>query len=797
MERIHNRKASTVLTYICLVVFLLYSVFLMLKLYKVTVVDYDIHARDAAASQWKLMNYEAERGLIYDANGITLASNTYNYTIVCTPREIHGDNLNRTQIINNFSVLLDLSVEELDAIIPPTIINEDGKEEYDTTDPRYAVNGMDLKRNITSEQKDQFEKFVMDNNISGVSYVAIPQRYYNYGRFASQIIGYARNNGDGLNGLYGLEAYYNSILSGTNGHRYSEVDLSTGGALPYSQPITTAVANGYNLVLNIDMNIQMIAEEECRAAYETYSPRGGITCIVMNPNTGAVYAMVSLPDYDLNDPYGLPYGMNQTLWNTWDDETQVNYLMSSVWRNRCISDTYEPGSTFKSLTTAMAFEENLTNENVEFSDAPIQVSDLDTISCWMQKSYGYNHGVETLTQGFEQSCNPIFVHLAELITVPRYYKYVHALGFYEPTGIDLPAEGVGIFHKNPTYIDMACLSFGESATVTPIQLLNSYCALINGGSLMTPHIVKYITDQDGNIVNEIEPEIIRTVFSEETCRRVRGLMEKVVEEGTGSAGKVLGYSVAGKTSTATIETGEETGMHVLSFSCYAPSYSPEIAVLVVLNRPEDKSVGSSAPAAVSARIVERTLTYMNVPRIFTEADYERLVEYRYVLNVIGYTASKASSNLASNGVTTIYGAENMNSESIVGFTYPSSTDYLYTSGSAIVVLYPEGATTDDMLITSVPSLTGKNAVECFNSLSNCNLNIRYEGDISGVCIAQSYNYLETIPAGSIVTVTMGSPADITPVPEDVTEEGGELQDNEMEGEVLDGEEISSDEIVEE
>lgn len=778
MERIHNRKASIVCSIICLVAFLAYSVFLMVKLYKVTVIDYEIHAREAASSQWKLMNYEAERGLIYDANGITLASNTYNYTIVCTPREIKGDNLTRDQIINSFAVLLDMTVEDLDKIIPPTVIDEDGKEVYDTTDSRYQVDGLDLKRNITSEKKDEFEKFVLANNISGVSYVAIPQRYYNYGRFASQVIGYARNTGDGLNGLYGLEAYYNSVLSGTDGYRYSEVDLSTGGVLPYSNPVTTDVSNGYNLVLNIDMNIQMIAEEECRAAYETYSPRGGVTCIVMNPNTGAIYAMVSLPDYDLNDPYGLPYGMNQTLWNTYNEDTKINYLMSSVWRNRCVSDTYEPGSTFKSLTTAMAFEENMCNENDMFDDAPIQMSDRDTISCWMQKSYHYNHGYETLTEGFEQSCNPIFVQLADLIGINKYYRYVHALGFYETTGIDLPAEGVGIFHSDPTRIDMACLSFGESASVTPIQLINSYCAIINGGSLMTPHIVKYITDQDGNIVDEIEPEVIRTVFSEETCSRVRALMEKVVEEGTGTAGKVIGYSVAGKTSTSTIDTGEETGMHVLSFSCYAPSYSPEIAVLVVLNRPEDKSVGSSATASVAAHIVERTLTYMNVPRVFTEDDYEKLVDYRYVLNVIGYSASKASSNLASNGVTTIYGAENMDAETIVGFTYPSSTDYLYTSGSAIVVLYPEGATSDDMINTSVPSLTGKNAVECFNSLSSCNLNIRYEGDISGVCIAQSYNYLETIPAGSIVTVVMGAANEITPVPEDVTDEGGDVIEEE-------------------
>ena len=218
------------------------------------------------------------------------------------------------------------------------------------------------------------------------------------------------------------------------------------------------------------------------------------------------------------------------------------------------------------------------------ADEPIQLSSQHTISCWLQKSGGYNHGTETLEKAFQNSCNPVFTQLAQKIGLKKYYSYVRMLGFYDKTCIDLPAEGKGIFHKDPTVVDMSVLAYGESSTVTPIQLITAYCAIINGGDLLVPHVVKYITDSNGNIVDEIEPEVVRTVFSEDTCKRVRTLMEGVVTDGTGSAGKVAGYSVAGKTSTSTIDVGDLKGAHVLSFSCYAPSYDPKIAVLVVINK---------------------------------------------------------------------------------------------------------------------------------------------------------------------------------------------------------------------
>jgi len=760
-----------------------FTIYLIADLYKTTVIDYDIYARAASDDQWKMLSYSADRGLIYDVNGNPLASNTYNYTVVCSPNSVaRSDNYDRASIISNVSAILGIETSKLDGILP---VDPD-----DATDTRNQTLGCDVCKNVPVETKEALELYLQENDIDGFGFVSVAQRYYNYGSLASQVIGYARNDGVSLSGVYGLEAYYNDTLSGTNGYRYSEVDSGTDGVLPYSEAITETAVDGNNIVLNIDVNIQRIAEEACRNAYNQYNPRGGVTAIVMQPYTGAVLAMVSIPDYDLNDPYGLPYGMDPIMWNAMSEDDQVEYLMSNVWRNRCISDTYEPGSTFKALTTAIAFEENLSNENEMFSDEPIQISDMHEISCWLQKSSNYNHGTETLQAAFENSCNPIFVQLAMRIGVTKYYEYVHTFGFYETTGIDLPAEGTGIFHTDPTIVDMACLSFGESATVTPIQLLNAYCAIVNGGNLMEPHIVKYITDENNNIIDEIEPEVIRTIFSEDTCSRVRALMSAVVNDGTGKAGKVPGYSVAGKTSTSTIELGEEAGMHVLSFSCFAPSYDPQIAVLVVLNRPEDRSVGSSAPAATAARIVEGTLTYMGVPRVFSEDEYENMTIRYWVQPVAGMTAAEAASRIGTNGISTVYGTTDMTADSIVGYTYPGTEAQLY--GTGVVIMYPESSSDIAMLTSTVPNLRGKTAMECIEALRDCNLNCYIEGDIMGTCVSQSDESGAILFSGSIVTVTL---EDSSVLPGDDVVSGDQI-DNE-DGVVLaePEDEVTADDII--
>ncbi len=724
-----------------------YSGYLVYHLYKTTVTEYDKYARAAANEQWTLMSYSASRGMIYDSNGVPLASNTYDFTVICSPKLVTAPDLDRTQIIQKAVEILGVTYEKMDSIIPVDV--------NDKTDKRNNVEGCDVIKNVPAEKKTEFEKFCKDNKVKGFGFVAVPQRYYNYGSLASQVVGYAQNDGETLKGVYGLEAYYNDVLSGTDGYRYSETDEITGGVLPYSEATTIPVSDGNNIVTNIDISIQRIAEQAAKEAYEKYEPLDGVCAIVMNPYTGAVYAMVSLPNYDLNDPYGMPYGMSVDAWDFMDSEERVQFVMANAWRNRCVSDTYEPGSTFKSLTTCMAFEENLAKEDDLFSDEPIKLSSQHTISCWAQKSLGYNHDVETLEKAFQNSCNPVFTQLAQKIGLTKYYSYVRMLGFYDKTGIDLPAEGKGIFHKDPSIVDMSVLAYGESSTVTPIQLITSYCAIINGGDLLVPHIAKYITDPEGNIIDEIKPEVVRTVFSESTCKRVRTLMEGVVNDGTGSAGKVAGYAVAGKTSTSTIDVGELKGAHVLSFSCYAPAYDPKIAVLVVINKPKDHSVGSSSAASTAAKIVEGTLSYMGVERRFTEEEYNHMLDWYWVQEVNGLPASQAASKIAYHGVSSVYGTLDMTPDTIIGSTHPNSSYKLYKK--AIVVLYPEGVSKDEWLTTRVPNLTGMTAVECIEACYKMNLNCWIDtdhSDIRGVCIEQSVTAGSTVYAGDIITITL-------------------------------------------
>ena len=734
------------------VVVVLYTVYLLFNLYRTTVTDYDKYARAAADEQWTLVTYSASRGVIYDANMVPLASNTYDYTLICSPKMVTSTLMDRQQIMDGVVNILGVNYEKLDKMIPvdPT----------DKTDKRNDVAGCDVIKNISAEKKDEFSKWAKDNKVKGFAFVAVPQRYYNYGSLASQVIGYAKNDGVSLNGLYGLEAYYNAVLSGDDGYRYSETDEITGGVLPYSDATSIAVSDGNSIVTNIDISIQRIAEEAAKEAYDKFDPIDGVCAIVMNPDTGAIYAMVSIPNYDLNDPYARPYGVGEEAWNYMDSETRVQYVMANAWRNRCVSDTYEPGSTFKALTTCMAFEENLAREDQTFDDAPLKLSEQHTISCWMQKTAGFNHGQETLTKAFENSCNPVFAQLAQKIGITKYYTYVRMLGFYDVTGIDLPAEGKGIFHKNPSKVDMSVLSYGESSTVTPIQLLTSYCAIVNGGDLLVPHIVKYITDPEGNIVDEIEPEVVRTVFSEDTCRRVRKLMEGVVSDGTGSAGKVAGYAVAGKTSTSTIDVGELKGLHVLSFSCYAPAYDPKIAVLVVINKPRDKSVGSSSAASTAAKIVEGTLSYMGVERKFTEEEYSEMLKEWYVQKVDGLPASQAASKISVNGLSTLYGTLDMNSETIVARTYPDFYNTLYKTG--VVVLYPENVSKEEMLTTRVPNMAGMSAIECIEACLKMNLNCKIDkdSDIKGVCVSQSVASGQTVYAGDIIRVKLSGNANV-------------------------------------
>ncbi|MBP5493361.1 MAG: hypothetical protein J6Y08_11015 [Clostridiales bacterium] len=706
--------------------------------------QYEYYSHMASDIHWRRIEDIPERGDILDCNGNVLASTTYEYTIGMTPSDVLKSQEGRKE---------PQSKEQIAAAFAEYVGADEQKmlEWLDMTDKPY----IQIIKKVTYSQMKALSTYISDNRIGGIKIDPVPKRYYTYDNLAAQVLGFADQSDNTLIGQYGIEAYYDDELSGSNGYTYAEVDNYNQSALPYSAPTSIAAMDGYNVQLTLDMNIQRIAENACRDAYNEYHPREGVTCIVMDPYTGEIKAMVSIPDFNLNSPREMPFGVMEISWNSMNDEQRTECVMN-VWRNRCISDTYEPGSTMKAVTTAIALEEGLTYEEEIFSDAPIEVSSIHTISCWREKKQG-NHGYETLREAFERSCNPIFVQLADRIGIKKYYNYIRNCGFYECTGVDLPMEGKGIFHDDPQYIDMATLSFGESSTVTPLQLITVYSALVNGGSLMRPHIASRIIDNEGNIIREFEPEKIRTLFSEGTSARVRSLFEAVVSEGTGSSGYVPGYYVAGKTSTSTIDVGQETGMHVLSFGCYAPSFDPEIMVLVVINKPEDREVGSSAAAKVAAEIVENTLEYMGVERRLTPEEFDRMTIRYNVPDVVGMTYGAAKTKLEDAGFNVMDGFGTMSADSIVGTMYYGDEKTVYKN--TLIVLYPSLVEEANMSMTAVPNFEGMNIIECMRVAKQYGLNISITGNTMGTVVSQDPQ--TTIHAGVTPTPTPTP----TPIPD--------------------------------
>lgn len=704
----------------------LVAAFLVAELYDIQVVNHDKYALLASQMHWRRIRDIPVRGDILDANGNVLASTTYEYTIGITPKDVR-------------SINTEITTEEIAAKLAE-FLHLDGETVLAALNQKDATY-IQLAKKITRDDIELLKEYMSEYSLGGIKIDSVPKRYYVYGDMAAQVIGFADQSNTTLIGQYGVEAYYNAILGGTEGYTYVEVD-NYSGALPYSPPTTVEKKDGYNIVLNIDMNIQKIAEKACEDAFYAYDPQDGVCAIVMEPYTGAVLAMASIPDYDLNQPRSRPALTNSFLWESMSDEEEMQYLMYRIWRNRAISDTYEPGSTFKVLTTAIALEEGLTYEDEMFSDAPIKVSELHTINCWSEHEYG-NHGMETLRKAFENSCNPIFVQLSQRIGVTKYYQYVRNFGFYDKTGIDLPAEEKGIFHENPSPVDMATLSFGESSTVTPLQLANVYCALVNGGTLMKPQIAKYLTDSNGTIVKEFTPEPVKTIFSDLTADRVKAMMKTVVTEGTGTAGNVEGYRVAGKTSTSTIDVGVDLGMHVLSFGCYAPYDNPAIVVLVVINKPTDKELGSSAATRVAAHIVSDTLEYMGVERILTENDYNRMTTKYSLPDVVGMSVKEAYRTLYKEGFTVLQGDDNMTDDQVVTVMYPTKEDILYRSGT--VVIYSCDPESPVRMQVMVPDFAGKSITECVRLARESGVNISVSGNAQGVVVSQSPEYGYAVP----------------------------------------------------
>lgn len=515
---------------------------------------------------------KAARGKLLDANGTVLATNKS----VCTISVIHNQ------------------IEEPEKVIE-MLVRELGIPEETARKRVEKVSSIErVKTNVAKETGDAIRAY----GLSGVKVDEDYKRYYPYGTLASKVLGFT---GADNQGILGLEVKYDEYLQGTNGKILTLTD-ARGIEIENAGESRLEPVNGYDLCLSLDRNIQMYCEQAAKKVC-TKKSADSVSVIVMNPQNGELMAMVNYPEFDLNDPFTLVGDTGESV----SAEEKQN-LLNKMWRNQCISDTYEPGSTFKIITAAAALEEGVVKLDDAFFCPGYKIVEDRRIRC--ARTTG--HGAETFETGIMNSCNPVFMELGERLGAENFAGYFKQFGLLSKTNIDLPGEAGTIMHKTENIgpVELATISFGQSFQITPIQLVTTVSSIINGGTRVTPHFGVSVQDADGNTVKTFSYETHENICTAETSETMRYLLEKVVSEGTGKNAKIEGFSIGGKTATSqTLPRSDHK--YISSFFGFAPADNPQVLVLVVINNPQGIYYGGTIAAPVAKEIFENILPYLD------------------------------------------------------------------------------------------------------------------------------------------------------------------------------------------
>ena len=515
---------------------------------------------------------KAARGKLLDANGTVLATNKS----VCTISVIHNQ------------------IEEPEKVIE-MLVRELGIPEETARKRVEKVSSIErVKTNVAKETGDAIRAY----GLSGVKVDEDYKRYYPYGTLASKVLGFT---GADNQGILGLEVKYDEYLQGTNGKILTLTD-ARGIEIENAGESRLEPVNGYDLCLSLDYNIQMYCEQAAKKVC-TKKSADSVSVIVMNPQNGELMAMVNYPEFDLNNPFTLAGDTGEAV----SAEEKQN-LLNKMWRNQCISDTYEPGSTFKIITAAAALEEGVVKLDDAFFCPGYKIVEDRRIRC--VRTTG--HGAETFETGIMNSCNPVFMELGERLGAENFAGYFKQFGLLSKTNIDLPGEAGTIMHKTENIgpVELATISFGQSFQITPIQLVTTVSSIINGGTRVTPHFGVSVQDADGNTVKTFSYEMHENICTAETSETMRYLLEKVVSEGTGKNAKIEGFSIGGKTATSqTLPRSDHK--YISSFLGFAPADNPQVLVLVVINNPQGIYYGGTIAAPVAKEIFENILPYLD------------------------------------------------------------------------------------------------------------------------------------------------------------------------------------------
>lgn len=685
------------------------------RLYILQIRDHEKYEELAIGQQLRETGTSASRGTIYDRNMNILAQSANVDNVYVSPAEIEMYGEDRQLIADGLSEILDIDSQEI-------------LKKTDNNGAWYVT----IAKKVEKDTADRVRKFKEDNKLKGVRLESDTKRYYPYSSLACHVIGFVGTDNYGLDGI---EAQYNSALAGVSG-KYMRATNAYGTDLLFEKYEGYAGAeDGLNVVSTLDLSIQHYVEKTLKQAVEDYDIQNGAGAIAMDVNTGEILAMASIDGYDLNNFLDVSDDA-QAIIDAAPTEEEKNELLAKAqqhqWRNKTLSDTYEPGSTFKIITLSMALEEGVVDlDNSFFCGGNVQVQGRTApVKCW--KTTG--HGSQTLTQAVQHSCNVAFVNIGMRIGAETFYKYCDAFGFLNitndsseqltaKTGIDLGGESGSIWWSKDTFCSeknksqLAAASFGQTFTITPLQLITAVSACVNGGKLMKPFVVKSLLDADGNTVYNNKSTVVRQVISEETSKTVCSILEQVVgdpKDGTGKNAAVAGYRIGGKTGTSEKVSYEaQTGKkdYIVSFIGFAPADNPQIALLVMLDSPSNESgiyiSGGQMAAPTVGKMFSDILPYLGIEPVYTEEQSE--YADRSVPSVIGKTVNEAEVLLKEAGfaVRVIGNGNKINNQ------LPKANSVI--AGGSKVVIYADAQPSETS--ETMPNITGlsyEQAVEVVN-----------------------------------------------------------------------------------
>ncbi len=713
-----------------------------------------------------------ERGTITDRNGNILATNITVYNVILSPYDIithmqkdsekNSDNDPENDVYYEYTDSnygINYSGRQLDDMIAEVLSKYLDVDKISILEKAAKVNRYYevVKKNVDADIAEKIETFIAQFDLKkDIYFVASSKRYYPKGDLACHVIGFT--NSDGV-GIYGLEAYYNNLLEGTSG-RYILAQDGKKNDMPFEYERFIEAENGYNITTTLDMYIQYELENQLEKTFNESGAGDRVCGMVYDVDTGEVLAMATYPSFDLNDPYTIDEYSQAELdasglkEGTDEYKTEYNRLMYRMWNNKCLTETYEPGSTFKVVTSSMALEEGVVTPETPFYCAGSLMVEgwSKPISCANHNG----HGAVTFRTGLQQSCNPTLMQVAALIGRERFYYYFKAFGYGGKTGIDLPGEVGSIYasYENFSGVSLAVYSFGQTFKTTPVQQLRAITVVANGGYLVTPHLLREITDDDGNVIQTYESEPVRQVVSENTCKTLTDILEEgVATNGAAKNAYVKGYRVAAKTGTSEkkdeFDENGNTPYRVGSTAAFAPADDPQISALIMVDKPLKSAVyGGTVAAPYISNLLSYVLPYIGVEPQYTT---EELAKLDVTLSsYVGATVENAINDLSWRG----FSYEIIGDGSTVTAQIPEAGSKI-SSDTGLLILYTGEETPANTV--EVPDLMGMSAYNANNAAVSLDLNVTFYGSTNGstATVINQYPAAGTkVPRGTIIEIEL-------------------------------------------